>query len=135
METRLTVYFEEPFWVGVFERTEGKKLYVAKVTFGAEPNDALLNEYVLNSYDELTFSPAVESPIKEKADNRKRRFKIVKIAVREVGVGTKAQQALKLQRDLQKTERKAKSKQKREEEAERKFAQKQQKKKEKHRGH
>lgn len=135
METRLTVYFEEPFWMGVFERTEGKKLYVAKVTFGAEPNDALLNEYVLNSYDELTFSPAVESPIKEKADNRKRRFKIVKNAVREVGVGTKAQQALKLQRDLQKTERKAESKQKREEEAERKFAQKQQKKKEKHRGH
>ncbi len=135
METRLTVYFEEPFWVGVFERTEGKKLYVAKVTFGAEPNDALLDEYVLNSYDELTFSPAVESPIKEKADNRKRRFKIVKNAVREVGVGTKAQQALKLQRDLQKTERKAESKQKREEEAERKFAQKQQKKKEKHRGH
>ena len=34
---KLTVYFEEPFWVGVFERIEDGKLSVAKVTFGAEP--------------------------------------------------------------------------------------------------
>ncbi len=33
---KLTVYFEEPFWVGVFERIEDGKLSVAKVTFGAE---------------------------------------------------------------------------------------------------
>ena len=31
---KLTVYFEEPFWVGVFERIEDGKLSVAKVTFG-----------------------------------------------------------------------------------------------------
>ena len=30
---KLTVYFEEPFWVGVFERIEDGKLSVAKVTF------------------------------------------------------------------------------------------------------
>ena len=29
---KLTVYFEEPFWVGVFERIEDDKLSVAKVT-------------------------------------------------------------------------------------------------------
>ena len=34
---KLTVYFEEPFWVGVFERIEDGKLSVAKVIFGAEP--------------------------------------------------------------------------------------------------
>ena len=39
---KLTVYFEEPFWVGVFERIEDGKLSVAKVTFGAEPKDCLL---------------------------------------------------------------------------------------------
>ena len=27
---KLTVYFEEPFWVGVFERIEDGKLSVAK---------------------------------------------------------------------------------------------------------
>ena len=37
MEAKLTVYFEDPFWVGVFERVEDGKLSVCKVTFGAEP--------------------------------------------------------------------------------------------------
>ena len=36
---KLTVYFEAPFWVGIFERIDGDKLSVAKVTFGAEPKD------------------------------------------------------------------------------------------------
>ena len=30
---KLTVFFEEPFWVGIFERIEDGKLSVAKVTF------------------------------------------------------------------------------------------------------
>ena len=36
---RLTVYFEEPFWVGIFEHIEDGKLSVAKVTFGVEPKE------------------------------------------------------------------------------------------------
>ena len=36
---KLTVYFEEPFWVGIFEHIEDGKLSVAKVTFGVEPKD------------------------------------------------------------------------------------------------
>lgn len=31
--TRLTVFFEAPFWVGVFERFEGGTLSVCKITF------------------------------------------------------------------------------------------------------
>ena len=30
----LTVFFDNPFWVGVFERVEGGKLSACKVTFG-----------------------------------------------------------------------------------------------------
>lgn len=33
----LTVFFEDPFWVGVFEYVEGSRLSASKVTFGAEP--------------------------------------------------------------------------------------------------
>ena len=40
VETRFTVLFEDPFWVGVFERVEEGKLTVAKHTFGAEPSMA-----------------------------------------------------------------------------------------------
>ena len=37
--TKLTVFFEAPFWIGVFERIERRKLSVCKVVFGAEPKD------------------------------------------------------------------------------------------------
>lgn len=33
---KLIVYFEDPFWVGVFERIEDGKLSAMKVTFGSE---------------------------------------------------------------------------------------------------
>ena len=61
MKTSLTVFFEEPFWVGVFERIDERKLSVCKVTFGAEPEDYDVLEFVLQHDSELVFSPAVET--------------------------------------------------------------------------
>ncbi len=49
----LTVYFEDPFWVGIFERIQEGKLSVCKVTFGAEPKDYDVLEFVLQHYDKL----------------------------------------------------------------------------------
>ena len=40
------MYFAEPFWVGVFERICDGKLSVAKVTFGAEPKDYDIQEFL-----------------------------------------------------------------------------------------
>jgi hypothetical protein len=34
------VFFDEPFWVGVFERDVPGGLMVARVVFGAEPSEA-----------------------------------------------------------------------------------------------
>ena len=73
MEAKLTVYFDDPFWVGVFERAEDGKLCVCKVTFGAEPKDYEVWEFVLKHYYELEFSPVVETGIKHTADTPKRR--------------------------------------------------------------
>jgi hypothetical protein len=53
----------------------------------------------------------------------------------EEGIGTKAQQAIKLQTELNKKERQGKSREKLEQEKLLKFQRKQEKKKEKHRGH
>ena len=61
---KLTVYFEEPFWVGVFERIEDGKLSVAKVTFGAEPKDYEVQEYIQKYYFSLKFSPTVDTVVK-----------------------------------------------------------------------
>lgn len=131
----LIVYFEDPFWVGVFERIEEGNLSVCKVTFGAEPKDYEVWEFVLRHYYELKFSPALKTEIKQTADNPKHRQRNVKKQLRNVGIGTKSQQALAAQREEMKTERKQISKEQREAEKQRQFELKQQKRKEKHRGH
>lgn len=130
----LTVYFEEPFWVGVFERIAGGKLSACKVTFGAEPKDYEIYEALLKRYDQLRFSPAVETTVKEMSRNPKRIQREVHRQVRDVGTGTKSQQALKLQQEQAKTERKVFSREQKEAGRQRQFQLKQQKKKEKHRG-
>ena len=132
---RLTVYFEEPFWIGVFERICDGKLSAAKVTFGAEPKDYEVQEYILKHYYHLCFSPAVAASVKESKNNPKRRQREVKKQLQNTGIGTKSQQALKLQQEQNKQERKVKSCKQKAAEAERMFELRQQKKKAKHKGH
>ena len=132
---KLTVYFEEPFWVGVFERIEDGKLSVAKVTFGAEPKDYEVQEYIQKHYDSLKFSPAVDTVVKDIKRNPKRMQREAKKQMQETGIGTKSQQALKLQQEQNKQERKVRSREKKEADELRMFELKQQKKREKHKGH
>lgn len=131
---KLTVYFEAPFWVGVFERVAGGRLSVCKVTFGAEPKDYEVWDFVLKNYHKLAFSPAVEVAERAVAVNPKRRQRDAKKQLEQKGVGTKSQQALQLQYEEMKTERKVRSREQKEAERERQFALKQRKRKEKHRG-
>ena len=135
MKASLTVFFEEPFWVGVFERIEDGKLSACKVTFGAEPKDYDVLEYILHHYYELVFSPAIEIQTRQAADNPKRRSRNARKHLENTGIGTKSQQALQRQREEMKKERRQVSREEREAEAQRRFEQKQAKKREKKRGH
>ena len=135
MRISLTVFFEDPFWVGVFERIDDGKLSVCKVTFGAEPKDYDVWEFVLRHYDELVFSPAVETEMRQIADNPKRRLRNVRKQTEHRGIGTKSQQALQLQREELKTEHRQISREQRDAEAQRRFEMKQLKTKEMRRGH
>ena len=130
---KLTVFFEDPFWVGVFERVENGKLSACKVTFGEEPKDYEVWEFVLKHYDQLKFSPSVDVVVRKEAVNPKRMQREIR-KQSAAGIGTKSQQALQLQREENKLERKAASREQREAEKQRQFALKQQKRKEKHRG-
>ncbi len=132
---KLTVYFEEPFWVGVFERIEDGKLSVAKVTFGAEPKDYEVQAYIQKYYFSLKFSPAVETVVKDIKRNPKRMQREAKKQTMETDIGTKSQQALKLQQEQNNQEHKERSRKKKEAEEQRMFELKQQKKREKHKGH
>lgn len=132
---KLTVYFERSFWVGVFERIEDGKLSVAKVIFGAEPKDYEVQDYIQKYYYSLKFSPAVDAVVKNKRRNPKRMQHETKKQMLETGISTKSQQALKLQQEQNKHNRKVKSREKKETEKLRMFELKQQKKREKHKGH
>ena len=130
---KLTVYFEDPFWVGVLERIETGTLSVCKTTFGAEPKDYEVWEFVLISYYQLKFSPSVAVNVKREATNPKR----IQRETRKqsaAGIGTKSQQALQLLREENKLERKTLSREQREAEKKRQFELKQEKRKQKHRG-
>ena len=131
---KLTVFFEEPFWVGVFERVSDGNLSVCKVTFGAEPKDYEIYDFVLKNYYRLRFSPAVATDVKEAGRNPKRVQREVQKQVQNTGIGTKSQQALKLQQEQLKIERKIVCREQREAEKERRFELRKIKRKEKHRG-
>ncbi|MBR2742798.1 MAG: YjdF family protein [Clostridia bacterium] len=131
---RLTVYFEDPFWVGVFELVFRGRLSVCRVTFGAEPKDYEVWDFVLHNYYKLKFSTPVKTDAHNKADNPKRRQREAKKQTETRGIGTKSQQALKAQYEEMKTERRERSRAEKEAEKERRFKEKQQKRKEKHRG-
>ena len=131
---KLTVLFEEPFWIGIFEHISDGKLRVCKVTFGAEPRDYEVYDFILRNYDRLIFSPAVDAKAEAEAKNPKRIQREAKKQMQCTGIGTKSQQALSAQREQMKTERKQISREQREEMKQRLFELKQQKRKEKHRG-
>lgn len=131
---KLTVYFDDPFWVGVFEHIDNGKLSVCKVTFGAEPKDYEVWDFVLENHSKLRFSPSVDVTMKKKAANPKRVQREAKKQISLSGIGTKSQQALQLLREESKLTRKTVSKQQRDAEKQRRFDLKQQKRKEKHRG-
>lgn len=135
IEAVFTVFFEEPFWVGVFERIEGGELSVCKVTFGAEPTDAEVYEFVLTHYRSFKFSPAVAAAVKRECKNPKRMKREIQKKLNSHGIGTKSQQALKLQQEQFKTERKVKCREQKELEKQRRFELKQQKRLKKRRGH
>lgn len=132
---RLQVFYADPFWVGILERVSDGKLSVCKITFGAEPKDYEVQDYVLKNYYNLRFSPSVatEKESKERI-NPKRLQREIRKQVDKAGIGTKSQQALKLQQEQGKIERKTRSREQREMEKQFQFALKQQKRKEKHKG-
>lgn len=130
----LRVFFEDPFWVGVLERVFDGRMRVCKITFGPEPREYEVLEFLLQNYYGLKFSPAVADVVKERRVNPKRVQRQVRRELQDPGVGTKSQQALKLQQEQMKIERRSLSRERKEAEAQRQFELRQQKKKEKHRG-
>ena len=93
-------------------------------------------EFINRNWNRLQFSQAVDvAPATEIRKNPERQLREAKKQMLSQGIGTKSQQALKLQQEQNNMERKQRSKAEREAEKRRQFDLRQAKKKEKHKGH
>ena len=137
-QINLTVLFNDPFWIGVFEVTQNGEYKVCKVTFGPEPKEEETYELILNKFYSLNFSNPISSlknTFIEKKQNPKKLQRKIQKETDTKGIGTKAQIAMKLQHEEGKLQRKKKSKEQKEQEEERRLYLKKKKKLEKHKGH
>ncbi|MFA9399101.1 MAG: YjdF family protein, partial [Clostridiaceae bacterium] len=53
---KLTVLFDDSFWIGVFEKMEDGKIEVCRVVFGQELKDYEIYEFILKNYSKFKFS-------------------------------------------------------------------------------
>ena len=133
--SKLTILFEAPFWIGLYEREDNGQYKVCKIIFGAEPKDYEVYDFLLKNWSKFRFSLSIEATaIAEKHINPKRMQRLIKRQMDDAGIGTKAQRALKLQQEQGKLERKSRSREQREVEKDRKFELRRARIKEKHKG-
>lgn len=110
-QSHLTILFEAPFWIGLYERTNDGQYEVCKITFGAEPKDYEVYHFLMEHYADLQFTPPIKTEkIIPAKINPKRLQRKIKLELKDKPIGTKAQQALKLEHEQQKLTAKAKRK-------------------------
>jgi hypothetical protein len=142
--TTFTVFFDDPFWVGVLEIADERGVRAARHVFGAEPGGQELYEFGLSrDYDRLVqraqAAPPVESSAREPGAARPASPKrAARLAAREqaaIRPSTAAQAALKAAFEQSKTERRAVSRDDRDAAADRRRDLARAKARARHRGH
>lgn len=136
---KATIFFEGPFWVGSFERTDKEGYAVARKVFGGEPSDAEIYEFVLKDYHELKFGKPQEFELTIKRVNPKRLQREVRREMERVKQMTRpstlAQDYMREELEKNKKEKKRNTSAQKQARKEAQFLLKQDKKKQKHRGH
>lgn len=135
MGIALTVYFEDPFWVGLFERT-GADRAVARVVFAAEPSAAEVYALVLRDFARLEFVPVGRASDRTapRPVSPKRRQREASRATGDERPRTRAQEALRAALEVRKVAREEVSRAERRAAAERRYALRRARRKERHRG-
>ncbi len=96
IRSKFTVLFEDPFWIGIFERSYNNKYEASKIIFGPEPKDYEVYEFILNKFNSLKFTTAISAFCeKEREISPKRLQRKIRKEVNNKGIGTKAQIAMK----------------------------------------
>ena len=129
----LTVYFEDGFWHGLFEQEYEGTYQVCRVTFGQEPKEDEILEFIQAQFTQLSFSPAAIVKQHVKIKNPKRLQRAVKKQVKQK-VSSKSKELLQLQYEERKKISKHQSSVQKQLLKQEKFERKQQKRREKHKG-
>ncbi|MFN8373915.1 MAG: YjdF family protein [Anaerolineae bacterium] len=135
---KLTILFDPPYWVGVLEEERDGFLYAARYIFGAEPSDQEVLEFVQHELSALQAHMTRGIPLEQKvqkAVNPKRVQREIRREIAQQGISTKAQEAMRLQIESNKAQRKQTSRAEREAERERQYQLSREKARQKHRGH
>ncbi|AET69509.1 Protein of unknown function (DUF2992) [Desulfosporosinus orientis DSM 765] len=120
---KLTIYFDDQFWVGVIEEAADSKLKAVRHIFGPEPHDSEVLWFVNHSMVDLFLAakPLKCSVLpKHKAANPKRLARQVAKEMHNKGISTFSQEAIKEDLKSRKQERQVLSKSQREELAKKK---------------
>lgn len=133
---QLTVCFDPPFWVGVYERCANGKSETARIVFGGEPKDYDVYDFLLKNWAKLVFgTPVPEGASISRPCNPKRLQREIKAQLCGQSGSTKSQQALQRLREQGKLQRAERKREEKEAEKARRFSLRQEKRKEKRRGH
>jgi len=138
--TTFTVFFDDPFWVGVLEIHGPDGVHAARHVFGDEPSGPQLYDFALSrDYDRLG-RRALAGPPKGCAGAAPRRVnpkRAARAAVKEqtTPVSTAAQRAIQASLEQSKTERRTRGRAQRDADADHRRAVVRQKAKARHRGH
>lgn len=136
-ETLFTVFFENPFWVGIFEKRDVNGYSAAKVVFGPEPADPEILAFIAQKYPrQINYSKAnIDYRAVTHKVNPKRQQREASKLINQTGISSKAKETLKLEYENNAQKRKKKHKEKKIAILEEKYEQKAEKKKQKKKGH
>lgn len=135
MDCICSVYFEEPFWIALFECWDEEGYSVCRTVFGAQPNEAELLAFALSQYYQLNFStPMLEKTLSNHPKNFKRQQRENRQFMKSTQNNKRAWQAIQEEFEQRKTQRQEINHQEKETAERETYLIRQQKKKEKHRG-
>lgn len=134
---KLTVLFNGQFWEGIVESNYDGHFKAGKHTFGSEPKDSEVLDFVLHFVQKIlenTVSSIEVNAVEEKKVNPKRLAREVAKEVAVKSVSTMAQEVIQRELETRKKEKKVVSKAEKEAEKEQKRLLARQKAKARHRG-
>lgn len=93
MSTTFTLHHDGQFWIGILERHENEHVRAVKVTFGSEPSDAELYEWLREHGNELCERLDRAAPVTTGSRAAKPRKVNPKRAIREAAKASRAPRA------------------------------------------